>query len=379
LPHLLRGNVQAENEDEASSCFMKQLMKAVSAASGSPRSLLHSHLGDTSGWCDSQDTGVIVEALDSVEPTAALQHRGDIAEPMDALAGDMESVTDDAGTAEQLELCATRAPLESVPEEGESLVSCSGSRSSTSRGAAASSKAFLTPVFDDKASFDSIASTSSARHFHSDDKACGELVINPLPPPMQARCRSSSSSSTSLDGRSASTATISGSYAHERRQGGESCSSGSSSGDPFERAAIWRAALGGSSPAPLALAAKSAVAVAEPLWSLPGLPACDGTPEDMEDRERVKVFLTANGFAGPRAGRRRLGRTTYPLHAAVRGKDAHMVSLLLRWGAESSQTDSAGRTPLELAFKRDWNGSMSKVIDALVTAAPATGGRTPPL
>jgi len=103
----------------------------------------------------------------------------------------------------------------------------------------------------------------------------------------------------------------------------------------------------------------------EPVYTVPGLPAWGGGAKDFEERELVKAFLAFHGFPGPRAGKRRMMRTNYPLHMAVRVNDPAMIALLLLWGADPLQADSIGRTPKELAMQKDSKGSHAEVVTAL--------------
>jgi len=73
------------------------------------------------------------------------------------------------------------------------------------------------------------------------------------------------------------------------------------------------------------------------------------------DREAVAAFLSANGFSSAVAGRRRMMKTSYPLHVAAEKGDARMVELLLLEGADPELKDSSGRLPAEIARKRGHN------------------------
>merc|ERR1712224_1138660 len=71
--------------------------------------------------------------------------------------------------------------------------------------------------------------------------------------------------------------------------------------------------------------------------------------ERREAQEKVRRFLAQHGFTGVGEKKRRMLKTTYPLHYAVKQKDAEMVRLLLRFGADPRQRDSRGRTAHEHA------------------------------
>lgn len=87
-----------------------------------------------------------------------------------------------------------------------------------------------------------------------------------------------------------------------------------------------------------------------------------------KDEEELDRFLTAEGFAGPGDKRRRMFRTSYPLHVAVQKRNAKVVRLLFKAGADPSQRDSRGLTPAELAQRsqrvRHGRGTHDEVLDA---------------
>lgn len=74
---------------------------------------------------------------------------------------------------------------------------------------------------------------------------------------------------------------------------------------------------------------------------------------DRRDRMAVDSFLWENGFKGGDVNtkRRKLLKTTFPLHVAVTKGDARMVEVLLRMGADISKRSSSGETALDLARK----------------------------
>lgn len=79
---------------------------------------------------------------------------------------------------------------------------------------------------------------------------------------------------------------------------------------------------------------------------------------EMQKLEAIRAFLKQHGFPadegvlGVNAKRRRFMRSMLPLHVAVANQDAKMVELLLWAGADASQKNSAGKTPLELAQRK---------------------------
>jgi len=92
--------------------------------------------------------------------------------------------------------------------------------------------------------------------------------------------------------------------------------------------------------------------------------------ERMEQQARVRDFLDKHGFPTVKASRRWMFRTQFPLHVAIREKDAEMTSLLVKAGANPMRTDSSGRTALELAHKLNSRaGSHSEVIKVLNQAS----------
>lgn len=78
----------------------------------------------------------------------------------------------------------------------------------------------------------------------------------------------------------------------------------------------------------------------------------------------VEQWLSKNGFEGVNCSRRRL-RTQYPLHVAVRECDHAVIRKLLIAQADATLTDSAGRTPLELAQSKNRGGSHTTLLLAL--------------
>lgn len=84
------------------------------------------------------------------------------------------------------------------------------------------------------------------------------------------------------------------------------------------------------------------------------------TPE-----ERIRTFLETNGFEGVNIKRRKLLKTFYPLHVAVKQRDADLVRFLLQAGADPSKKNSSGETPFVLAQKCSSQGSHDAILAAL--------------
>merc|ERR1712060_528591 len=87
--------------------------------------------------------------------------------------------------------------------------------------------------------------------------------------------------------------------------------------------------------------------------------------ERQRRKDAVDAFLKANKFKGPSAPKRSMMSTTYPLHCAVEKVDVQMVEDLIQEGASSHQKDSYGRTPAQLAHKRNKNGSQAAILRKL--------------
>ena len=85
---------------------------------------------------------------------------------------------------------------------------------------------------------------------------------------------------------------------------------------------------------------------------------------------KVEFFLQRHGFSGINSERyfKRWLRTQCPLHVAVRERDHAAIRQLLIAGADATATDSAGRTPLELASTHNRDGSQTQVLIALMPA-----------
>lgn len=97
--------------------------------------------------------------------------------------------------------------------------------------------------------------------------------------------------------------------------------------------------------------------------------------EDPKDELKLREFLAANGFKGVNVRRTRMLKWKYPLHTAVKQRDAKLVELLLKSKADPALKSSAGVTPMELAQKINRNGSHTAVLHA----CPPVSARTPSL
>eukprot|EP00929_Paragymnodinium_shiwhaense_P084025 TRINITY_DN4490_c0_g1_i4.p1 TRINITY_DN4490_c0_g1~~TRINITY_DN4490_c0_g1_i4.p1 ORF type:complete len:224 (-),score=73.02 TRINITY_DN4490_c0_g1_i4:88-759(-) len=86
---------------------------------------------------------------------------------------------------------------------------------------------------------------------------------------------------------------------------------------------------------------------------------------DAADAARLTAFLKEHGYSGANVKRTMLFKSKYPLHSAVKVKDADMIRILRAFGADCAVKNSAGQTPLQLAQKSDKNGSHEGVIAAL--------------
>lgn len=86
-------------------------------------------------------------------------------------------------------------------------------------------------------------------------------------------------------------------------------------------------------------------------------------------KERLRPFLTKNGFAGPNTPRRRFFRTQFPIHAAVSQNNAEVVKLLIIAGVDITKADSSSRTAQELARREHSRHNSHAQVLALLTEA----------
>jgi len=88
--------------------------------------------------------------------------------------------------------------------------------------------------------------------------------------------------------------------------------------------------------------------------------------EAVGSKAQLDDFLAKNGFDGVSNKRRRtLQPSIYALHLAAERGDATLVTLLVEAGADASQKDSSGRTPADVAKKKNRKGSHDEVVALL--------------
>ncbi|CAJ1448030.1 unnamed protein product, partial [Effrenium voratum] len=104
--------------------------------------------------------------------------------------------------------------------------------------------------------------------------------------------------------------------------------------------------------------------------------AQEAEQKEREERQKeVQAFLKLHGFTAVSGAKKSFMSSTYPLHKAAELGDAHMVDQLLKSGATATQKNSSGRTPAQVAAKKDRKGSHSAVLSVLTqTQATAVGG-----
>jgi len=89
-------------------------------------------------------------------------------------------------------------------------------------------------------------------------------------------------------------------------------------------------------------------------------------------QKQVDTFLRAEGFKSIVAPRKNCCRTSFALHRAVEENDAELVLALLRCGADQTRRNSAGKTPHELAQRRNRKGSHDLILAALSSGDSTT-------
>lgn len=83
------------------------------------------------------------------------------------------------------------------------------------------------------------------------------------------------------------------------------------------------------------------------------------------NRRRLSEFLSEAGFTDVNGKARKNMTTRCPLHVAAKRNNAEMVQLLLEAKANPAQTNSAGRTPAQVAEKCNKDDSHTRVIALL--------------
>lgn len=88
-------------------------------------------------------------------------------------------------------------------------------------------------------------------------------------------------------------------------------------------------------------------------------------------RSQVETWLEKEGFKDVTTKKKFCMSACYPLHTAVKQRDADMISLLLWYKADPRAKNSHGKTPQDLAERANKKGLMDPVLAAL-------GGRPQP-
>lgn len=89
--------------------------------------------------------------------------------------------------------------------------------------------------------------------------------------------------------------------------------------------------------------------------------------EEAELREQLNAWLKKNSFADANAKKKTMLPPShcYPLHIAVKQKNAQMVRALVLFGADKNTPNSSGQTALDLATKSNKSNSHDEIIAAL--------------
>merc|ERR1739844_531970 len=83
-----------------------------------------------------------------------------------------------------------------------------------------------------------------------------------------------------------------------------------------------------------------------------------------ERKEQFTSFLRDHGFKDATTSKRKLLKTTYPLHCAAELGNSQIVGMLIEAGANPRQINSSGKTPAQVAEKKN-NGSHNDALRAL--------------
>merc|ERR1711924_211322 len=73
--------------------------------------------------------------------------------------------------------------------------------------------------------------------------------------------------------------------------------------------------------------------------------------EEEDAKQRLEDWLRQEKFTGVNDKRKSMMKSKFPLHSAVKRKDADTIQLLLRFGADPTSKDSNGLTAKDLAEK----------------------------
>jgi len=91
---------------------------------------------------------------------------------------------------------------------------------------------------------------------------------------------------------------------------------------------------------------------------------------DFEQGSRqLQVWLKSNTFFSAHSKRSRFLSFTYPLHVAAEQNDIEVIQLLLMHQADPFKVDSKGRTALQVAEKKDKQGSHRDAVTLLTTTS----------
>lgn len=91
----------------------------------------------------------------------------------------------------------------------------------------------------------------------------------------------------------------------------------------------------------------------------------DAAAEEQAAKHRLDDWLKQEKFTGVNDKRKTMMKSKFPLHSAVKRKDAETIQLLLRFGADPTGKDSNGLTPKDLAQKNNKDGSMDAIVQVL--------------
>lgn len=87
--------------------------------------------------------------------------------------------------------------------------------------------------------------------------------------------------------------------------------------------------------------------------------------EEKDGKDELDSWLKTNELSGANSKKGSLMSKAYPLHIAVMQRDARIVHLLLRFGADHKLKNSLMQTPRQLALKKNKEGSYDRVLAAL--------------